>query len=274
MRPGNQHPGRRPGDPSGRHRPADQRRVGPPHAGTPPPPPHTVQLAAQLDGTPTNDQYGTRTFLAGPQAQKPTPQHPADPFLGRSSRGARTGRATSPCTFTQLEQSGGVRLCGGRGPPRHPGRVAALLPIADPATVYTLSLGLIGAVHSAWGWRPADRTGPGDWPAVHYEPLPATPPTHRDPFRCPCPPGRPQRAGTARAAAMMVTPAAVASVPGWRPAAPSRDGLKPGGVVFTPGGHGVPTCLGADRDGSPAPAWALEPRRRHRAELPHRHSCS
>jgi hypothetical protein len=40
--------------------------------------PHTVDLAAQLAGISTDDQFqfGIRTFLAGLQAQQPTPKHP------------------------------------------------------------------------------------------------------------------------------------------------------------------------------------------------------
>ena len=40
--------------------------------------PHTVQLAAQLARISTEDQFdfGIRTFLAGLQAQQPTPKHP------------------------------------------------------------------------------------------------------------------------------------------------------------------------------------------------------
>ena len=40
--------------------------------------PHTVELAAQLARISTNDQFqfGIRTFLAGLQAQQPTPKHP------------------------------------------------------------------------------------------------------------------------------------------------------------------------------------------------------
>jgi TetR/AcrR family transcriptional regulator, tetracycline repressor protein len=40
--------------------------------------PHTVQLAAQLARISTDDQFqfGIRTFLAGLQAQQPTPKHP------------------------------------------------------------------------------------------------------------------------------------------------------------------------------------------------------
>jgi AcrR family transcriptional regulator len=40
--------------------------------------PHTVQLAAQLARSSTDDQFqfGIRTFLAGLQAQQPTPKHP------------------------------------------------------------------------------------------------------------------------------------------------------------------------------------------------------
>lgn len=40
--------------------------------------PHTVELAAQLARSSTDDQFqfGIRTFLAGLQAQQPTPKHP------------------------------------------------------------------------------------------------------------------------------------------------------------------------------------------------------
>ena len=40
--------------------------------------PHTVELAAQLARISTDDQFqfGIRTFLAGLQAQQPTPKHP------------------------------------------------------------------------------------------------------------------------------------------------------------------------------------------------------
>ena len=40
--------------------------------------PHTVQLAAQLARISTDDQFqfGIRIFLAGLQAQQPTPKHP------------------------------------------------------------------------------------------------------------------------------------------------------------------------------------------------------
>ena len=40
--------------------------------------PHTVELAAQLARSSTDDQFefGIRTFLAGLQAQQLTPKHP------------------------------------------------------------------------------------------------------------------------------------------------------------------------------------------------------
>ena len=48
-----------------------------------PPPgefPHTVELAAQLARSSTDDQFqfGIRTFLAGLHAQQPAPTHPTE----------------------------------------------------------------------------------------------------------------------------------------------------------------------------------------------------
>ena len=115
------HPGlRRPGDPTRRHRPPDQRRVRPPHVGllrrSSPRrvPPHRRDWPRWWPGSPPRISSSSASAPSWP-ASTPSNRNPStrpDPSLGEAAD-RRTRRATRPRHLTAAQHSGCVHLCCG-----------------------------------------------------------------------------------------------------------------------------------------------------------------